>query len=293
MAILAAVRYSSDKAYKNLFSHPEIVTQLLTSFVDLDWVKEADYATLENVDRSFVTDEFKSRESDVIWKLKLQGKDVYVYLLIEFQSTVDRFMSLRMLRYICELYQALLKQDRDLKTLPAVFPVLIYSGPRQWRAPFDISALIEQSVPGRFLPSFSYYPILENTRAEERLLEIRNTLAGIFLLENVTPEGLREATEKLVRLVKDERPELHRIIVNWIRNVFGPEAGGEDTVEEIGSLQEVHSMLAETMERAAKKWWEEGRQEGEMAAVRETARRMKALGLPVEIIVKSTGLSSE
>ncbi len=115
--------YRVDRAYKYLFSHPEIVRQLLTGFVELDVVKDIDWDSLESFEKSFVSEEFKARESDLVWKVRLSGKDLYIYLLIEFQSTVDRFMSLRMLRYICELYQTILKQEPGRKTLPAILPI--------------------------------------------------------------------------------------------------------------------------------------------------------------------------
>ena len=41
-----------DNGYKNLFSHPEMVRDLLTGFVHEPWVAELDFATLEKVSGS-------------------------------------------------------------------------------------------------------------------------------------------------------------------------------------------------------------------------------------------------
>lgn len=57
--------YRVDRAYKYLFSHPEIVRQLLTGFVELDVVKDIDWDSLESFEKSFVSEEFKVRESDL------------------------------------------------------------------------------------------------------------------------------------------------------------------------------------------------------------------------------------
>jgi hypothetical protein len=38
-----------DTGYKLLFSHPELVRDLLTGFVKEDWVWEIDFTTLESV----------------------------------------------------------------------------------------------------------------------------------------------------------------------------------------------------------------------------------------------------
>ncbi len=96
-----------DSAYKKLFSNPEMVHQLFLSFVNEEWVQHIDYSSLERIDKSFITDEFIKRESDLIYRAKSRENDIYIFLLLEFQSTVDRFMALRMLRCqqnIQELY---------------------------------------------------------------------------------------------------------------------------------------------------------------------------------------------
>ena len=84
-----------DHSYKRLFSHREMVRDLLVQFVREDWVRQVDLDTLETVKGSFVTDDFRDREDDIIWRLRWGGGWLYVYILIEFQSTIDHFMALR------------------------------------------------------------------------------------------------------------------------------------------------------------------------------------------------------
>ena len=40
---------SHDNSYKLLFSHPEMVEDLLKGLVKADWVKQSDFSTLEKV----------------------------------------------------------------------------------------------------------------------------------------------------------------------------------------------------------------------------------------------------
>ncbi len=84
-----------DHSYKLLFSHPRMVQDLLEGFVHEDWVRQADFSTLERVSGSYVSDDLREREDDVIWRVRLGPEWLYVYLLIEFQSTPDHFMALR------------------------------------------------------------------------------------------------------------------------------------------------------------------------------------------------------
>ena len=48
-----------DHSYKNLFSHPEMVSDLLRGFVREDWVAEVDFTTLERVSGSYVADDLR------------------------------------------------------------------------------------------------------------------------------------------------------------------------------------------------------------------------------------------
>ncbi len=97
-----------DPGYKKLFSHPEMVEDLLRGFVHESWVKELDFSTLETFKDSFVSDDFRSRHDDIIWRVRWGDSWLYVYLLLEFQSTIDPFMAVRLMVYIGLLYQHLI-----------------------------------------------------------------------------------------------------------------------------------------------------------------------------------------
>ena len=88
-----------DHSYKLLFSHPEMVADLIRGFVREEWVQHLDFTSLEKVSGSYVADDLREREDDVIWRLRWGSDWLYVYLLIEFQSTVDRYMAARVLAY--------------------------------------------------------------------------------------------------------------------------------------------------------------------------------------------------
>jgi hypothetical protein len=101
-----------DHSYKRLFSHPEMVRDLLAGFVPQPWVAQADLGTLEPVKGSFVTDDFREREDDIIWRVRLADGWLYIYLLLELQSGIDRFMAVRIAAYLALLYQDLIEQKR-------------------------------------------------------------------------------------------------------------------------------------------------------------------------------------
>ena len=127
-----------DSAQKDFFSHKQVVADFLRDYVQQPWVDSVDFDSLERVNSSYVHESDQQRIGDVVWRLKLQGSDdwVYMYLLLELQSTVDRHMALRMMVYVGLLYQDLIKQKRFNPDglLPAIFPAVIYNGKRPWGA---------------------------------------------------------------------------------------------------------------------------------------------------------------
>ncbi len=132
-----------DASYQDLFSHPEMVADLLRGFVGEPWVQEADFSTLEKVSGSYVSDDLRTREADLVWRVRLRDGWLYVYLLLEFQSSVEQYMAVRVMTYIGLLYQDLIRRDlAPGGQLPPVVPLVLYNGLARWQAPVDIADLV-------------------------------------------------------------------------------------------------------------------------------------------------------
>jgi predicted transposase YdaD len=90
-----------DSAYKSLFSNPRIFYQLIRYFVDEDFVKGLKPENIKRLEKSsFVSSEFLQREADLIYQVDLDGKDLYFYILLEFQSTPDKRIPIRLFSYL-------------------------------------------------------------------------------------------------------------------------------------------------------------------------------------------------
>ena len=102
-------RLPHDPAYKQFFNNPEMVESLLRDFVPEDFVRELDFSSLEQCSGSYVTDDLRERHDDIVWRLRWNGEFIYLYLLIEFQSSSDPWMAVRILAYTALLWQDLIK----------------------------------------------------------------------------------------------------------------------------------------------------------------------------------------
>ena len=104
-----------DAAYKDLFSHRPMVEDLLRRFAARGWSDKLDFETLEKLPADYVSDDLRQRHGDSVWRLRLQGQgEAWLYLLVmlEFQSTTDRFMAVRVLVYTGLPYQDLIRRGR-------------------------------------------------------------------------------------------------------------------------------------------------------------------------------------
>jgi len=59
-----ASRVPHDHAYQGMFSHLQMVRDLLIGFVREDWVAELDFASLQKVTGRYLSDDLRGRESD-------------------------------------------------------------------------------------------------------------------------------------------------------------------------------------------------------------------------------------
>ena len=257
-----------DRGYKRLFSHPTAVEELLCGFLQEDWAEHLDFSTLERVGNSFVSEDFRERHGDLLWRLRFKGKDgwFYLYLLLEFQSTSDPFMAVRLLTYVSLLLEQIIRKG-DLKPgdgLPAVLPLVLHNGKRPWRAPRDLESLFVEVPEGlrRYLPRLTYLLLDEGRLDLDRPGLERNQIAALFRIEtSKSLEDFRRLTRELAGLIAGGGdPELRRTLDAWVLSLFRRTFPGA-IISETTDLEEI-GMLEETAVEWRRQWKREARREG-------------------------------
>jgi len=275
-----------DGAYRRLFSHAAMVEALLRRYVAQPWTDQLDFTTLELVPAHYVSQEHEQRESDLVWRLRLHpdGNWFYVYILLEFQSTADRFMAVRLLTYLLLFYEGLIdrKQLTDSGKLPPVLPVVLYNGRRSWRAPVRLAELVEPIGGGleTYVPRFEYLLLDEGHLPRETLEPVDNPVTAVFRLEQSREiEELRRVVHEVATLLGagEELMEMRRDFAAWLRRVILPARFPGEAIPETGDLQEIDEMLAETVKTWPKQWLAQGREEGRQEGRQEGQREVLSL----------------
>ncbi len=288
-----------DSGYKRLFSNKTIFRQLIQTFVEEEWVSRLDFDRAERLDKSFVSEHYKETEADIIYKVPLLDSDTVIYLalLIEFQSTVQRFMILRTLQYKCNFYMDFVlahKGERELM-LPALFSLVLYNGEDKWTAPANIDQLIETEVNlGQYGLHFEHLVIAENAYGKEWLAKIDNIIATLFLAE--AHYDLPLLLEKLLSLY-DTEPDRQALMlfINWFRQLAAHgrlQSNDFAQIEEQElTREEVKSMLIKALERERETIRQEGFDLGRKKTLGQIVQNMAAKGFSLETIAQLLTLS--
>ena len=291
-----------DPSYKLLFSHPQMVRDLLLGFIDEPWVAELDLDTLEQVSGSYVADDLRDREDDILWRVRFRERWLYLYLVLEFQSRIDPFMAIRLLTYLGLLYQDLIRQGATTNNgkLPPVLPIVLYNGKSRWTAATELLELIEPA-PERlrdYAPRLKYLLLDEGALDESTPWALQNLVAALFRLEKSHgPQPLQAALSALIDwLDAPEQASLRRAFTVWVKRVLLPGRLPGVHLPEVGDLLEIKSMLAESVIEWTEEWKRQGIQEGIQEGIRKGRQEGRQEGeviLLERLLVKRFGPLSD
>lgn len=92
-----------DNPYHRLFQHRIVLEHLVRAFLPVAMAAGVDFERMSRYPAKGHPDRpmrGQRRDGDLIWRLPTAlGPDILLYILLEFQATVDRWMALRILVY--------------------------------------------------------------------------------------------------------------------------------------------------------------------------------------------------
>ena len=277
-------RLPHDSAYKLMFREAAMVRSLLLDLVAEDFVAELDLDTLERLPGEHIARGGQKRFSDIVWKVQRKGRTdapCYIAILLEFQSTPDAFMALRLLTYTALLLEHLAKEPevKESGQLPPVLPIVLYNGSQPWSGAQDVAELFAPMPEGLrpFAPHMRYF-LLEERAMPPEALQRGGIAAQLVRLEQA---GDQEAIQAAVGAFLAGLPEESRealtaaftlLVTNALERLGTP-------VSEHFDLRKEQPMLAETMERWRREALAEGKAEGKAEGRLATVLKMIKKGV--------------
>jgi len=220
----------SDSLYHRLFSIPCMVEMLVREFVPQALAIGLDFSRLQRVNTKFHTSRrpARRREADVIWRLPTrEGTDIYLYLLLEFQSESDWWMAVRAQVYQGLLWQQIIEEQKlgAGARLPPLLLLVLHNG-THWTAPTEIRKLIalpRESALWSWQPQVRYYLLDMGAFPGHQLVRRRSLAALLFRLERrletAEAERLLGELRNWFRRHPDQR-RLRQLFAELVRQAF-------------------------------------------------------------------------
>lgn len=293
------VHQRHDTSYRFLLSSKKLFVELLRSFIDKGWVQAVDEEHVQEIPHSFVLQDFKRQEADLVYRVKLNGQDVVFYLLLEMQSSVDFRMPYRLLLYQVEIWRYWLQNEEEALSnrksfqLPPIIPIVLYNGKKKWTAERQFRKLLsnEEMFDSELL-NFEYLLIDVARYTEEELLSLSNTIGSVFLLDQTEDqEHLLNRLGKLMNTIQQMPEDNQQKFVAWMANILL-----QKLPENEPSLQQfIQSVKGDAafmgLEKILDDIERKGELKGELKGKEQVVKQMIAEQLDPDLISRVTGFS--
>lgn len=272
-----------------MFSDRNIAMDFLRNYLPNNILSHINLDTLEQEDGGFVDDAFKETYSDILYTVKVQEKQIYLYLLFEHKSYPDKFTAFQLLKYMTSIWDRFSRNNPD-RLLPAIMPLVIYHGESKWNYENRFLSLVDTPgfVRGGLLDfSFQLWDLSQMADSD-----IRGMIASqlfLLFLKHIRDSDLEEKLPALIELM-NELYQGDQNGGNYIRLFVTYLANGTDKLDrkKIVRYFEKYQNLRDTvMPTLAEQFKAEGKIEGKI----EAARRMLEDGLSVDKVMLYTGLT--
>ncbi|KEY40316.1 ISNCY family transposase (plasmid) [Pantoea agglomerans] len=189
-----------DATFRQFLTHPDVARDFMELHLPAELRAICDLRTLKLESGSFVEDDLRQYFSDVLYSLKTTAGEGYVHVLIEHQSSPDKHMAFRLMRYAVAAMQRHLEAGH--KKLPLVIPVLFYTGKRspypystRWLNEFEDPALAGKLYSSAF-------PLVDVTVIPDDEIAGHRSMAALTLLQkHIHQRDLAELTDRLAPIL--------------------------------------------------------------------------------------------
>ncbi|MCW2474434.1 Rpn family recombination-promoting nuclease/putative transposase [Candidatus Symbiopectobacterium sp. NZEC151] len=279
-----------DATFKQFLTNSDTARDFMQLHLPGELRELCDLTTLKLESGSFIEDDLRAYFSDVLYSVKTRVGEGYIHVLIEHQSSADKHMAFRLMRYAIAAMQKYL--DAKHKTLPLVIPILFYAGSTSpypystnWLAGFDYPDVAERLYSKPF-------PLVDVTVIpDDEIMEHRSMAALTLLQKHIRQRDLAELMDRLVTLLLAGYMTRQQTIslVNYMVEA-GDALDVEAFVFELAHRVPQHE---EELMTIAQRLEQKGMEKGGREAMLKVIRNMRQNGMDDAAVMKLTGLTKE
>jgi predicted transposase/invertase (TIGR01784 family) len=132
-----------DRLVQYVFGDPAHAASLLRAVLPAAVVDRIDWGSLKREDPSYTNAQLEGREGDLLFSALVGVRRAFFYAMFEHQSSVDRWMAVRVHMYTSRIWEEFLRRHGRSATVPAVFPIVLFHDTGPWNAPTDVKDLLD------------------------------------------------------------------------------------------------------------------------------------------------------
>jgi predicted transposase YdaD len=141
------MRTPHDSLFRTVFSDPANAEAMFRGLLGESVAAQIDWSSLTLRPGTFVDEDLAKRESDILFSAELNGRPALLYLLFEHQSSGDRWMPLRLLRYATRIWDGAVRERPPPTHLPVVIPCVLHHSNRGWHDAVHLEELFDFRTP--------------------------------------------------------------------------------------------------------------------------------------------------
>ena len=290
------IHHPHDVMVRAVLSDVAEATNFLQRHLAEEVSQALNWSTLKLVEGSFVDEDLRRSEADLLYEVAhVSGEaSVWVYVLLEHQSTPDRWIRFRLLKYCCRIWDQSFREQPDQRELRAIVPLVFYQGERSWSYSSEFADLFAESVrawPG--VPRFSHGLIDQSgLQPEEVQGEFRVQIMQLLLMAAYHPalawmERVARLLDSLSSLPPSGGLNYMRIFVLYILATQEPEAA--ESFREV--LRRHAPQVGDDLMTYAQELVAEGEERGEIRTQVRIIEGLLRVGATWAMIEGATGVN--
>ncbi|EKO05454.1 Rpn family recombination-promoting nuclease/putative transposase [Leptospira interrogans] len=296
---MTEVNNPHDRLIRETFQDKKEAAIFFKNTLSPEVVKLLDLEKLELSESSFISEELKQEQTDLLFQIPLKsGNKTNVYLLFEHKSYLDNSIYIQLLGYLTEIYR---NQHRNGEPISVVIPFVFYHGEKEWKLGnrlLDQFVLTNQEVDilKDFIPNFKIDLFdLKEIELKDKLESItfQVTLGVVQKIREGDLEFISHLPElfSLLQAIEEESKKvaiLRKLLlyIYWARDLKPTEL---NVVLQRSKLEQYEELAMTTAERLISEGMQRGIEKGKL----EDASKMLSKGIDLKTVLEITGLSEK
>lgn len=291
-----------DKLFRSSLQFPKVAREFLELYLPAHIKQKLDFTTITYCQTSFINEELKLSQTDVLFKVNLDKEPAYVYILAEHESGVDHLIAFWLIKYMVSIWDYHIKEHQNNKALPLplIIPLIFYTGGADYTAERQFSKLFgNQSELMNDMLNHPFHLINVNELPEKAMTAHIYAGTMAFIMRKRFQNHLNQEIHKIIaNLNQLESCDHRRFLLELIKYMFNIDNEHTNVNELIGILKhemspDVENEIMSLAEKLIEQGIEQGIEKGRLEEKVKTAKNMLAESCDPVFVVKVTGLSIE